>query len=230
MTDTYCIRPGYRHRPEPEYYADADGGVTWQPDVYVEACRVAGAVGATTIVDVGCGEARKLAPLHPTFRVIGLDFGPNLQHCRVRYPFGRWIEHDFDTDGELPIEPEVLAGAVLICSDVIEHVTRPELLLGKLRGALDHAAAVILSTPERERTWGEDHAGPPPNRAHVREWSIAELAALLEREGFDHGELGLTRSNDQTHQMATILARLFTDADLAERACAPLRAAAPATV
>jgi SAM-dependent methyltransferase len=228
MTDSYCIKPGYVHRPKPEYFADSDSGIVWQPDVYVEACRIAGAVGATTIVDVGCGEGRKLAPLYPTFSIIGFDFGPNLEHCRRQLPFGRWIEHDFDTEGPLPIEPEALDGAVVICSDVLEHVVRPERLLGKLRGALDHAAAVVLSTPERVETWGADHMGPPPNSAHVREWALAELGELLEREGFPHGVVGLTRSNDHANQMATILARLFVDEDLAERACAPLRAGVPA--
>lgn len=215
----YFLRDGYVHRPEPQYFVDAvSDHIIWQPDVYVEAIRVAGAVGARRIIDVGCGQAGKLAPIYPTLEIIGIDFGPNLDVCRSRYPFGTWRETDLDADTPLPVSEEELADAVLINSDVIEHVKHPEVLLGKLRGALDVASALLISTPERERTWGADHNGPPPNPAHVREWTQAEFGALLAHMGFDHGEVGLTRSTDHEFKYATILGRLFRTDELAARA------------
>jgi hypothetical protein len=73
---------------------------------------------------------------------------------------------------------------------------------------------VLLSTPERTHTWGADHAGPPPNTCHVREWTIDELGALLEREGFDFGDVELTRSNNAESRLATTLALLYRDATI----------------
>ena len=106
---------------------------------------------------------------------------------------------------------------------------RPEHLLHKLRGAFDRgAAAVLLSTPERARTWGADHDGPPPNTCHVREWTLEELGALLEREGFAWGDLELTRSNDAESRLATSFALLYRDADVEQRVRAVRDAAAAA--
>ncbi len=221
MPDAYGIRDGYVHRDEPDYYHDdsaARQDITWQPDVYHDAARIATRLGATRIVDIGSGDGVKLVALHPGFAIVGIDFGANLDVVRSRYPFGTWLEHDLDRDEPLPLTHEQLAGAVVVCSDVIEHLRRPELLLAKLAAALGHCAAVVLSTPERTLTWGADHSGPPPNPCHVREWTIAEMATFLGTAGFEHGDLTLTRSNDRDNELQTILALLFADAASQARA------------
>jgi hypothetical protein len=74
-----------------------------------------------------------------------------------------------------------------------------------LREVLRHAPALVLSTPDRERTWGRTHMGPPPNPAHIREWTLAELGALFEREGFTLAVATHTRSNDGSPDLATIM-------------------------
>ncbi len=225
--DDYCIAGRYQARPVPEYYADEPSGILWQPDVYPEARRIARAVGARTIVDLGSGNGAKLAPMHPEFAIVGVDMGSNLDFVRRHHPQGTWVEHDFEQPGALPLDDELLDGSVVVCADVIEHLMRPEHLLAKLRDAFDRgAAAVLLSTPERVHTWGREHAGPPPNPCHVREWTLEELGALLEREGFEFGDLELTRSNDAENRMATSLAILYRDEHV-ERVVRELRDAAP---
>ena len=64
----------------------------------------------------------------------------------------------------------------------------------------------MISTPDRVRTHGPSHHGPPPNPAHTREWALDEFRRLLEREGFAIASLTHTRSNDRDNQPATILA------------------------
>ena len=211
----YFIRSDYQHRTEPQYDNDLEHeGIVWQPDVYTEAARLAGLVGASCIVDVGCGGGRTLAALHPRFDVVGMDLpGPNLEECRARAPHLEWIEHDIESDLPLPVPEVLLTRSVVVSSDVIEHLLRPERLLVKLRSALAVAHAVVLSTPDRELTWGPDHAGPPPNPSHVREWSTRELAAFLDGAGFGHRIMTLTRSNDRLDEKKTILCRLFRDSE-----------------
>lgn len=223
MPERYFVKDGYRHRPDPEYARDTDDdGMVWQPDVYPEAARLARLLGATCIVDLGCGGGGKLAELHPRFELVGIDLpGPNLEHCRRRYPFADWLDHDLEGLVALPVPEPRLKASLLVCSDVIEHLRRPDRLLVKLRSALDLARAVVLSTPERDLTWGPDHAGPPPNPCHVREWSRAELAAFLDDAGLVHRSMVLTRSNDGRHERKTMLWRLFPDTD-ARRAAAVL--------
>jgi hypothetical protein len=73
--------------------------------------------------------------------------------------------------------------------DVIEHLRRPERLLSKLRFALAAGMPAVLSTPDRVRTNGPDHLGPPPNLEHVRAWALDELAAFLADEGIPDADL-----------------------------------------
>lgn len=206
MADPYCIREGYRVNEAPVYddqhLADPTGTV-WQPDVYRDAGRFADALVAPTIIDIGSGSGEKLAGISAGRTAIGLDFGSNLEGCRERYPTIEWRAYDAERD-DLPISVDELRGAVIVCADVVEHVVRPELLMGQLRHALDHAALVIISTPDRERLWGPHHLGPSPNRMHVREWALDEWTSFVAACGFERGVVRHTRENNLRHDHRTI--------------------------
>jgi len=77
--------------------------------------------------------------------------------------------------GPLPVSAD---GVVVVCADVIEHVTDPVLLLQKLASAQRGAHALFLSTPERDLTYSRAHNGPPLNPRHVQEWTLRESARL----------------------------------------------------
>jgi glycosyltransferase involved in cell wall biosynthesis/SAM-dependent methyltransferase len=206
VTESYFLPSGYESRLEPEYFVDEELNAVWQPDLYPEAATVARRLGSRRIIDVGCGTAEKLARLHPEFEVVGIDFGSNIAACRERYDFGTWIDRDLDSSDDFGYDD--VAGSTIVCGDVIEHLVRPERLLRMLRSALDRgAAAVFLSTPDRELTNEPGDLGPPPNPAHVREWAHGELERLLAYEGL-HGYFGLTRSNDVMPYMRTIIAAI----------------------
>jgi SAM-dependent methyltransferase len=206
----YCIRNGYRSRRWPKYFEDTEEGITYQPDVYVEVGRLAERLGSKRIIDFGCGTATKLVKLYPQFEVVGIDYGPNIDRCREQYSVGHWIEHDLDKDEPLPLSEEQVDRAVLVASDVIEHLVHPEFFLRRVRRLLDRSDAFVISTPERELKRGTMHRGPPPNAAHVREWTTMELEAFLARCGFEQVELRLTRSDDMTKERKTILAVAYS--------------------
>lgn len=214
MDRNYWIRESYQHASSTQYYPDTPTTTTYQPDVYLIASRLAQALGCRRVIDVGCGHGRKLAKLKPNFDIVGVDYGGNISHCRREYNFGTWLEHNLNENDILPIKQELYAGSVLICSDVIEHVSKPEVLLGKLKFALEAgASALLLSTPEREITRGQLDQGPPKNRAHVREWNIREFDTMLLESGFPIKSTGLTRSNDSTSALATILSVICTSTE-----------------
>lgn len=206
MPDTYSVRDGYAARPQPEYWHERDTlPALYQPDVYRDLARVAEALGCKSIIDVGCGNAEKLVSLNDRFGTIGIDFGPNIEHCRRRYDVGRWIEDDLSVMGKLPLSADDLSDAAVICSDVIEHIPDPATLVNRLIDALEQARVLFISTPERALVYGRLHHGPPANVAHVREWTVRELATYLRRAGLAHGTIGLSRPHDQTPAMQTIL-------------------------
>lgn len=200
----FAIKDGYRENPGPVYFLDdvtETRGLVFQPDVYTLAELLADLAGARTIVDVGCGWGDKLAGIHerrPEWRFVGIDFDQNIAHCRATYAWGEWEEMNLEAANlNTP-------GAVVICSDVIEHLVDPRPLVRALR--LSGATAIVISTPERDVQHGADHRGPSPNLCHVREWNASEFGAFLTGEGLTVRHQGLTRGHDQSSVMPTQLA------------------------
>lgn len=182
-------------------------GPGWYPGSTV-AAQAARDLKAACLVDIGCGRAQKLMALAGEFDTVGIDFGANLDHCRRQYPDRTWLECDLDRPHTLPVSPSDLERSVIVCSDLLEHLVRPEHLLTSLRAALRHAPLLILSTPERDLCRGVRDLGPPANACHIREWNLAELAALLEHHGLPTRRIGLTRSDDRWENCHTILVQV----------------------
>lgn len=200
----FAIKDGYRENPGPVYFLDdvtETRGIVFQPDVYTLAETLADLAGVTTIVDVGCGWGDKLAGIHdrrPDWQFVGIDFDQNIAHCKEAYGWGEWRELD--------LEHAVLDApdAVVICSDVVEHLVDPRPLIHALGDS--GAIAIVISTPERDVQHGPKHRGPSPNLCHVREWNVAEFGQFLTDEGLTVLHQGLTRGHDQSWVMPTQLA------------------------
>jgi len=207
--DRFFIREDYTPRAEADYFVDAcreTEGIVYQPDVYPFAAQLAKRFGVGHLIDVGCGQAEKLAVFRDDFELIGIDFRENLAWCRDTYGFGRWIEFDLESGEDLPLPSETVADSVVVCSDVIEHLRDPTHLLRILRKLSKTCATIIVTTPERDLARGPLDLGPPENRRHVREWNLSEFAELLDWAELSPNFLGLTRSNDQSPSKKTILA------------------------
>lgn len=204
-----CFLPaGYQSRSEPKYFDDLVPETTprvYQPDVYSLAELLARCTGRR-IIDVGCGKGYKLSKLSDHIDVIGIDFGPNIAFCREHYALGEWRTADFDSDAPLPISDDEAAGSILVCADVIEHLRNPLRLLQELRRCIEAGAVGLISTPERRLLRGGADLGPPRNPAHVREWSIGELRAMLGHVGIPTIYVGLTANNHIDRHMTTSLA------------------------
>lgn len=205
----------YQQRLHPEYFADAtDDGITWQPDVYPHAANLARHLGRTVIIDIGCGRAGKLAALHqtePNWHYIGVDFGPNITWCRGNHSFGEWIEADLEGCVVLPIPDERMCEAVIVCSDVLEHLIRPDIAMAMMLtlATVGRVAPVVLSTPAREHRAGAHYLGQPRNPAHVREWTSTEFQTFVTASGFNIHDAHLTRSDDHSGGLTTLLATAY---------------------
>ena len=204
--NNYFIKPRYRSRTAPNYFEDNPGEIVYQPEVYPLAQALAETCGCEYIIDIGCGQGAKLAKLHPRHKIIGIDYGVNLAVCRAKYPFGQWNECDLDRPAAIAVDSGILRRAVIVCSDVVEHLVNPEFLLDNLAALMQTAPACLISTPERDLTRGVRDEGPPVNPAHIREWNIEEFKLLLGYYGFRIREIGLTTSDNASNSKKTILA------------------------
>lgn len=211
LKSAFHIKHGYESRPKPEYFNDSvteTTGYIWQPDVYTLTAILARRHGCSNIIDIGCGHAQKPSQIHPEFMVTGIDFGDNIRYCRETYNFGQWIEADIEQPLSISLPKQLLSRSIIVCSDVIEHLINPINLLESLKLLLNYVPAAILSTPERDLVRGTNHFGPPPNKAHIREWNISEFHELLNEQGFYVNFIGLTRSDTIKNEARTILAVL----------------------
>lgn len=211
QAENFFIKPGYVPRGASVYFEDSmtsGGAIIHQPDVYALAAHIGRMFGCTHILDIGCGRGHKLVKLHPAFNLVGVDFGSNINYCSSHYPFGQWLCLDLEGSHRNLLPQEILEKTLVVCSDVIEHLTDPTGLLRTLSNCLRHAPVAILTTPERDLVRGLGDRGPPANPAHVREWNQAELSQLLKAFSFDVAFTGLTCNNDNDWEKKTVLSIL----------------------
>lgn len=172
---------------------DRDGEIYWTPEriraseifqypvyQFVASCVRKSKIRSPLVGDVGCGAAYKglklLASI--TENYCGLDQPNVIQILRDRYPRVNWVEADFENDA-LP-----LAGSFdfIVCSDVIEHLVRPDLFLDKLKTLLKPDGILFLSTPDRFLLRGPK-AIKSPNLKHIQEWSADEFDRFISSAG-----------------------------------------------
>lgn len=201
----YGIREGYTARQEPAYFDDVrSDGKVWQPDVLPIAAYLGRRFGCIRIVDIGCGRGYNLNAYRNDYVITGVDYGANIDYCRNNYDWGIWIECDLEKEAP-NIAPETLKRSVVVCSDVIEHLANPERLALTLAQFAVCAPLVILTTPDRERTYGYDHNGTPGNPHHVREWTLLEMGKWLSNYTNDLAWAGWTVSNNVDLQKNTMM-------------------------
>lgn len=212
--DNYGIKAGYSSRLDNAYYDDFTGDTVWQPDVYTALISLARRAGISTIIDIGSGNGEKLIDYKDEFKFIFVDFGPNLDVIKknIGEEGNQYIDQDFEK-GFPKFSKKVLSSSMVICSDVIEHMRNPQILAAALADFSKDAPFVLVSTPDRPRTRGIQHFGPPDNHTHVREWAAEELDTYLRSKGMGGHLTAITRSNDyeQAHRTIFILAGKFVD-------------------
>ncbi|WP_454061345.1 glycosyltransferase [Candidatus Nitrospira salsa] len=207
-----CLPKGYIERVGHTQYLDTPGEFIYQPHVYELAGFLAERSGAKWIIDIGCGSGEKLQALPQEFRILGIDCSDSLNLAKERLPQGKFI--DCDLENGLPqLSEEILRNAVVICSDVIEHLQRPDCLMQALAGLSKVSPFLLISTPDRDRARGWLDNGPPANQAHVMEWAATEFARFMKESGFGEGHfLGHTINTDFHLAKTTLLAVAGTQA------------------
>jgi 2-polyprenyl-3-methyl-5-hydroxy-6-metoxy-1,4-benzoquinol methylase len=171
----YDIAAGYVARARIVHYDDTSNTDEWQREVYEYAAALARCYHLSSVYDVGCGSGYKLLKFFSGYNTVGLDVDATVAQLRKRYPERKWLSIAF-SDRSLP------PADLVICADVIEHVSNPDELLA----FLVHLSGkyIVLSTPDRELVSGKRSRhlfGPPRNIYHVREWTFAEFVAYVSK-------------------------------------------------
>ena len=210
---------GYVSRTEPFYFPIAEqitDDFIAQPLVYPMAAYLAREVYNTNhIIDIGCGCGHRAAELALYgFTVTGIDFGPNIQCAKKKYRNPIYQDRIEFIAIELGMgktrntrrlfSRNLESPAIIVASDIIEHLVDPFVLLSLIKRLLHSGAhAAVLSTPERDLIYGGIQAGPPSNDCHMREWNLIEFQSMLRcAPGIQLIASGLTLSNDAIQSFA----------------------------
>lgn len=210
MKNNYRLPFDYNSRNDYQKYVDGHDSLNatiYQPLVYKSAFEIVKKTGAKYLIDIGCGDGTKVAKVRdysPDCKVIMIDHEFIIKNVTKNYDFAEYITADFDV--EIPfINEDKLKDSVIICSDVIEHLLKPEILIEFLVRCKGWVKAIVISTPDRLEERGAFDYGPPANPYHVREWTLDEFTRMLMDYGFTNRMLaGLTVSNDTNNVKATL--------------------------
>lgn len=169
----YEIKEGYIIRQKPNHYDDTTLKDEYQDEVYEFAKNLLDEKKFSRIVDVGCGSGFKLIKYFDNYDTIGIETEPCFSNLIKKYPNKKWIKSG---EPEKNFSNFSTKTDIIICADVIEHLLDPDLLISYIN--LFEYKYLIISTPDREKFYGEKN-GPPLNHNHVREWTFEEFEKYL---------------------------------------------------
>lgn len=138
--------------------------------------------GPARILDIGCGQGDLVAlleKLNPRAQLVGIDYsGAGIRVATAKVPAARFRRHDLITD---PATPPELAGWAThaVCSEVLEHVDDPSLLLRNAAGYLAPGCRLVVTVPGGPMSAFDAHIG------HRRHFTPGSLASVVEAAGLE---------------------------------------------
>ncbi len=158
---------------------------------YCAAKKLVESLQPSWVIDFGGGSAGQLSPLaellpQTQFVAIGpMPTGDTTASTpkltRLASDLQSYSDFERLHDHLRPIGP-----TLLICAHKLEQLQDPRPLLRTLRALLieNPENRLLLAATDRDRQWGAEYRGLPPDSSEVRNWSARELTMFLELSGF----------------------------------------------
>jgi len=185
--DSFNIE-NYKSNNNPGHHVDLGFKDEGQREVYIFCKEFMLKNNLNSVVDIGCGSAYKLKTILGEFHTIGIETEPCYSYLKKQYPDSNWLLSG-DPEKSFAAYDQLKNIDVVICSDVIEHIVNPDILVDYLISL--NSKYYIISTPCRKvlcndpkftRTYKSSENGPPLNTCHVREWTMDEFKKYISRK------------------------------------------------
>ena len=122
-------------------YDDTGCEDEYQDEVYSYAKNRFLQENFTSTLDIGCGSGFKLIKYFNNSKTTCLEVGASLEFLKKKYSDKSWMKSDFNHSPE--------DHDLIICSDVIEHLSNPEDLLSFISKI--NFKLLVISTPDRDK-------------------------------------------------------------------------------
>jgi SAM-dependent methyltransferase len=137
---------------------------------------------ATRVVDIGSGSgdlAAELRRRYPQVELLGLELTTaGVELARRKVPNAVFLECDLLGDPEADSRFRAW-GQRAVCSEVLEHVDHPEVLLRNATRYLQPGCRIVVTVPGGPRSAFDRHIG------HRRHYTVKELGRVLESAGLE---------------------------------------------
>jgi trans-aconitate methyltransferase len=134
------------------------------------------------LVDIGSGQGdliRDATEVQPGIECVGLELGASgIEQARRKTPAARFVHTDL-LEPQAPAPELARWGTVATCSEVLEHVDRPDVLLRNASAYLAPGAVVVVTVPAGPRSAFDRHIG------HRRHFTRATLQRTLRDAGLE---------------------------------------------
>lgn len=97
------------------------------------------------IISIGCRMINSIISLYPKFDIIGIDDSKIINQLKNEYDFGNWIIHDFNKEGDLQINEEILNASIIICDNLMDRLEDPKNLLINIKDFMKSCPCCILT-------------------------------------------------------------------------------------
>ena len=133
------------------------------------------------LLDVGCGTGDFALSFHKAFpgsQYLGIDVSQaGIEICRQKVPGARFQQQDLTNPSPIDVADQGWA-TVAICSEVLEHLDQPELILTHIKPYLAPSSVLLITVPGGPMSAFDKHIG------HRQHFSITGLKSLLEKSGY----------------------------------------------
>jgi SAM-dependent methyltransferase len=138
--------------------------------------------GPARVLDIGSGQgdfAVELLRRHPGTELLGLEVSEaGVEIAARKAPAASFVQRDLLQAGDPPADQREWATHA-VCSEVLEHVDRPDHLLANAAAYMAPGCRLLVTVPGGPMSAFDRHIG------HRRHFTPGDLAALLTDSGFE---------------------------------------------
>jgi SAM-dependent methyltransferase len=170
-----------RHWRDYAEAAEENPAQNYRREMIFSLLDVHGNGAGTRILDIGSGQGDMVAAIRSRFpeaEILGLELARSgVEISRRKIPSARFVQRDL-LDQTKPSAEEQGWATHAVCSEVIEHLDDPVLLLKNAKAYMGEGCSLIVTVPGGPMSAFDKHIG------HRKHWQVREVDALLRQAAY----------------------------------------------